>query len=58
MCRSFPRSIRSNSWKPLVFHFPSISAFRVLAVLLMMSPKYRCVEPFQPTPLQQSFPAL
>ena len=58
MCRSFPRSMMSNSWKPIVFHVPSISAFRVLAVFSDKLARYRCVEHFQRTPLQHASPAL
>ena len=58
MCRSFPRSIRSKAKNPLVFHVPSISAFRVLAVFSDKLARYRCVEHFQRTPLQHASPAL
>ena len=58
MCRIFPRSQISNSQKPLLFHFPSVSALWVCAILPGRFPRYLCVEAFQPTPLQHSFPAL
>lgn len=52
MCRFFPRSIRSNSVKPLPLYVPFRSSLLVFATLVAILKRYFCVEFFQSTPLQ------